>query len=50
MPLGLGALGLAWLNATPITHATTIGNIIAGTSVILWVALLGCYVYRVFLF
>ncbi|HDL4437594.1 TPA: TDT family transporter, partial [Mannheimia haemolytica] len=49
MPLGLGALGLAWLNATPITpYATTIGNIIAGTSVILWVALLGCYVYRVF--
>ncbi|HGO5814371.1 TPA: TDT family transporter [Mannheimia haemolytica] len=49
MPLGLGGLGLAWLNASAISpYATMIGNIIAGVSVLLWAVLLGCYIYRIF--
>ncbi|MDO4429666.1 MAG: TDT family transporter [Lonepinella koalarum] len=49
MPLGLSALGLAWLNASSISpYAVTVGNIIAGISLILWVLLFGCYIYRVF--
>lgn len=48
MPLGLSALGLAWLNAVSLTsYATMVGNIIAAFSLLLWSLLFACYLYRV---
>lgn len=47
MPLGLGALSLAWLNAEEIyIYAKQIGNAIGLVSIILWATLIGCYIYR----
>lgn len=48
MPLGLGALALAWLNAKGIfIYAEQVGNIIAVISVVFWVVLIVSYIYRV---